>query len=265
MNTRRLLSLSKKVLHPEPKCSSMTDMAEALDRWELDLIDYERITHSRVSDLEKMAALIQLMPEKYATIVQDQPDMETYEKVRAYVDAQVVVHLGAIARKAPSQSAKEKVKKDNDKMDLGDCEEEESMDAHGWEEPGGYMLWEARLRPATGAASQDICGGPATTWRSTRSCTGSRSGGRTHRSSRNGGSSAGRATARAKAARTARKEHRRAPQKAACSRAEKESRREMEREKAPSAMEEKEGTHMASTTGPGMTDGRKVESASQSS
>ena len=131
----RLNALTDAVLHPS-RTTRMSDLMVAIERWEVDLQDWERMSKNKMSDPMKLSAIKLLVPSSLASSLTTLPNLETYADAKRYIQQQLHQHQHAQLSKSAVSSATKPTPKNSEDvkmsevhaMSYGDAEDEETCE-----------------------------------------------------------------------------------------------------------------------------------------
>ena len=130
----RLNALTDAVLHPS-RTTRMSDLMVAIEKWELDLQDWERMSKNKMSDPMKLSAIKLLVPSPLASSLTTLPNLETYADAKRYIQQQLHQHQHVLLSKSTANSTPKPAPKVEDvkmsevhAMGYGDAVEEETSE-----------------------------------------------------------------------------------------------------------------------------------------
>ena len=151
ISANRLQALNSRV-HTPQRVVRFEDLQSAIDCWEADLREYERVTDSVCPDVMKLGGFLHLIPEKEAAAIKSSPSIVNYDDARKYIMRQVDLNKSPWTR--GSSGTGRPVKENKDAMDLGICDHQQEYADHQWQ-------WRSQVRDDSGVNNDEDCAGHA--------------------------------------------------------------------------------------------------------
>lgn len=115
----RLNALTDAVLHPT-RTTRMSDLMVAIEKWEVDLQDWERMSKNKMSDPMKLSAIKLLVPSSLASSLTTLPNLETYADAKRYIQQQLHQHQHVQLSKSTASSTAKPVPKVSEDVTMSD-------------------------------------------------------------------------------------------------------------------------------------------------
>ena len=94
MTAQRMQAITNRVLSAK-RCKKYADVSSALEDWEYALSVYESVEKCKLSEQARIFAIKRLVPEELETDVNRATNLDSFEKVKAYIVEQVLVRRDA--------------------------------------------------------------------------------------------------------------------------------------------------------------------------